>query len=242
VKTHKKTGVTLALKNLVGINGDKNWLPHHSVGAPSEGGDEFPQDRWIDRLRSRGVEIARPWLSRGRARGLFRSVRRLETAVRGTDFVRSGNWWGNRTTWRMCCDLNRAFYYSDREGLHLGATEPVRTVLTVLDGVVAGEGAGPLAPRDVGMGAVIAATDPVAADLVALQLMGFDWRRVPKVAESLRDTGRRITAVRDPADVLVVETRVPDLGLREVAVSDLHSERPFAAHPGWRDHIERGAA
>ncbi|MCG8591151.1 MAG: DUF362 domain-containing protein, partial [Proteobacteria bacterium] len=30
LKTHKKTGVTLALKNLVGINGDKNWLPHHS--------------------------------------------------------------------------------------------------------------------------------------------------------------------------------------------------------------------
>jgi hypothetical protein len=29
LKTHKKTGVTLALKNLVGINGDKNLLPHH---------------------------------------------------------------------------------------------------------------------------------------------------------------------------------------------------------------------
>jgi hypothetical protein len=42
LKTHKKTGVTLALKNLVGINGDKNWLPHHSVGAVADGGDEFP--------------------------------------------------------------------------------------------------------------------------------------------------------------------------------------------------------
>ena len=29
LKTHKKTGVTLALKNMVGINGDKNGVPHH---------------------------------------------------------------------------------------------------------------------------------------------------------------------------------------------------------------------
>ena len=30
MKTHKKTGITCCLKNLVGINGDKNWLPHHT--------------------------------------------------------------------------------------------------------------------------------------------------------------------------------------------------------------------
>jgi Domain of unknown function (DUF362) len=41
MKTHKKTGITCSLKNLVGINGDKNWLPHHTQGAPTEGGDEF---------------------------------------------------------------------------------------------------------------------------------------------------------------------------------------------------------
>src|SRR5262249_11998472 len=29
LKTHKKVGVTLNLKNLVGINGNKNWLPHY---------------------------------------------------------------------------------------------------------------------------------------------------------------------------------------------------------------------
>jgi len=29
LKTHKKTGITVNMKNLVGINGNKNWLPHH---------------------------------------------------------------------------------------------------------------------------------------------------------------------------------------------------------------------
>ncbi|MCG8589134.1 MAG: DUF362 domain-containing protein, partial [Proteobacteria bacterium] len=112
LKTHKKTGVTLALKNLVGINGDKNWLPHHSQGSAAEGGDEFPENRWLDRWRSLATEIARPLLAKGRFVRFFQLGRRLESATRGDDFIRSGNWYGNRTTWRMCCDLNRCLSYS----------------------------------------------------------------------------------------------------------------------------------
>ena len=33
LKTHKKAGVTGALKNLVGINGHKAYLPHHRKGG-----------------------------------------------------------------------------------------------------------------------------------------------------------------------------------------------------------------
>ena len=42
LKTHKKVGVTCSLKNLVGINANKNWLPHHTEGTPDRGGDQFP--------------------------------------------------------------------------------------------------------------------------------------------------------------------------------------------------------
>jgi uncharacterized protein (DUF362 family) len=238
LKTHKKTGVTLALKNLVGINGDKNWLPHHCLGPVAAGGDEFPEDRWVDRLRSRATEVARPWLARGRGVGFFRAARRLENATRGSAFIRSGNWWGNRTTWRMCLDLNRCLYYSDAKGLHLEAGRPVRTVLTVLDGIVAGEGEGPLAPSDVPLGVVLAATDPVALDLAAVRLMGFDERRIPKVWESIRDEGPRITAVTDPADVEVGEVGA-DPDPRFLGLDAIPPERTFVAHPGWAGHIER---
>ena len=241
LKTHKKTGVTLALKNLVGINGDKNWLPHHCVGPVSLGGDEFPEARWSDRLRSRATEIARPWLARGRGVGLFRAARRLERAARGDTFVRSGNWWGNRTTWRMCLDLNRCLYYSDRKGLRLDAPRPVRTVLTVLDGIVAGEGEGPLAPRDVPLGVVLAATDPVALDLVAVRLMGFDERRIPKVWEPIHRGGARITAVADPADEEVGEVAA-DFEPRTLSLEGIRPERTFVAHTGWAGHIERERA
>ena len=42
LKTHKKAGFTCCLKNLVGINVDKNYLPHLSIGPHNAGGDEFP--------------------------------------------------------------------------------------------------------------------------------------------------------------------------------------------------------
>lgn len=240
LKTHKKTGVTLALKNLVGINGDKNWLPHHSLGGVDEGGDEFPENRLIDRLRSRATEIARPLLARGRMLKLFQAARRVETAARGDQFIRSGNWYGNRTTWRMCCDLNRCLYYSDRDGLHLDADAPVRTVLTIIDGVLAGEGEGPLAPADVPLGAVIAGTDPVAVDLVAVRLMGFDERKLAKLRGPMEDEGPRITAVRSAEDV---EVGVVERDRAEVAVQSLDGvsgERVFEAHAGWVGHVERG--
>jgi uncharacterized protein (DUF362 family) len=238
-KTHKKTGVTLALKNLVGINGDKNLLPHHCVGAVGDGGDEFPGSSLLDRARSRATEVARDWLARGVGTRLVRWVRRAESRARGDDFIRSGNWYGNRTTWRMCLDLNRCFYWSDGEGEHFEAARPARRALTVLDGVVAGEADGPLAPRDVPAGVVLAATDPVALDLAALRLMGFDWRRIPKVREAMRGAHPAVTEVREPSDVVVWETSpgAPEPAAR--AVDELPCIHVFEAHPGWRGHVER---
>ncbi|UCE86691.1 MAG: DUF362 domain-containing protein [Deltaproteobacteria bacterium] len=242
LKCHKKTGVTLALKNLVGINGDKNWLPHHTLGSTAEGGDEYPGSGALDRLRSQLIERARGILRRGRGAAFFRGVRRLETAVRGDAFVRSGNWHGNRTTWRMCLDLNRCLYYSDAAGLHLDAPAPVRTVLSVMDAIVGGEGQGPLAPRDVPVGAVLAATDPVALDLVAIRLMGFAEDRIPKVREAMRDTGPRVTAVRAPDDVCVLEVAAASFEARERSLDEIVCERPFEPHSGWFGHVERRVA
>ena len=239
LKTHKKTGVTLAIKNLVGINGDKNLLPHHCVGSPDQGGDEFPGAAAIDRVRSFATEVARALLKRGIGTQLVRWVRRAENATRGDDFIRSGNWYGNRTTWRMCVDLNRCLYYSDAAGPHFDAAKPVRTVLTVLDGVIAGEGEGPLAPRDVPLGAILAATDPIALDLAVLRLMGFDEERIPKIREPMRDETLRVTEVRTPADVQVREVTDDSDEVIPRRLDELSSPHTFDPHPGWRSHIER---
>jgi uncharacterized protein (DUF362 family) len=245
LKTHKKTGVTLAIKNMVGINGDKNWLPHHCAGSVSEGGDEFPGGALVDRTRSRLTEWGRALLARNWGKSLIRAYRRAEIKTRGDDFIRAGNWHGNQTTWRMCCDLNRCVYYSDAQGLHLEAEEPVRRVLTLLDAVVAGDMNGPLAPRDVPLGIVLASLDPVALDLVAIQLMGFDATRVPKVQEAMATSTLRITRVRRAQDVEVAEAGRPaktvSESVRVYPLGELESPRPFVPHPGWLNHIETTA-
>lgn len=42
-KTHRKNGYTGALKNFVGVNYSKEYLPHHTEGATSAGGDEYKE-------------------------------------------------------------------------------------------------------------------------------------------------------------------------------------------------------
>ena len=245
LKTHKKTGVTLALKNMVGINGDKNWLPHHCAGSVATGGDEFPGVALVDRTRSRLTEWGRALLGRNLGKGLIKAYRRAETRARGDEFVRAGNWYGNRTTWRMCGDLNRCLYYSDSEGLHLDAPSPVRKILTVLDGLVAGEMNGPLAPRDVPLGVVLSALDPIAQDLAAVRLMGFDEARIPKLHEVMTSAELRVTEVREPADVEIAETQARDgndlAPPRVYPLDELESPYRFAPHSGWLNHIEQEA-
>ncbi|MDG2335582.1 MAG: DUF362 domain-containing protein [Myxococcota bacterium] len=245
LKTHKKTGVTLALKNMVGINGDKNWLPHHCAGSVATGGDEFPGGALIDRARSRLTEWGRTLLGHNVGKGLIKAYRRAETRARGDEFIRAGNWYGNRTTWRMCADLNRCIYYSDKQGLHLEAPSPVRKILTVLDGLVAGEMNGPLAPRDVPLGVVLSALDPIALDLAAVRLMGFDEARIPKLQEVMTSSELRVTEVRKPSDVEIAEGEAAlgnDLTPPRVyPLHSLQSPHRFIPHSGWLNHIEQTA-
>lgn len=48
LKTHRKAGITVASKNLIGMNGDKRWIAHHTERSPQLGGDEFPHYVWRD--------------------------------------------------------------------------------------------------------------------------------------------------------------------------------------------------
>jgi uncharacterized protein (DUF362 family) len=139
----------------------------------------------------------------------------------------------------MCLDLNRCLYYSRPEGPALDADEPVRVVLSVIDGIVGGEGEGPLAPSDRPLGAVIASLDPVAADLAAIALMGFDENRIPKVREAMDAAELRVTQVRSAADVRVSRVDATTFEAESLGIDALRSAESFTPHSGWRDHLER---
>jgi uncharacterized protein (DUF362 family) len=86
----------------------------------------------------------------------------------------------------------------------------------------------------------VASTDPLAVDLVALRLRGFDEQRIPKIREAVIDPGPRMTSVHEASDVEVREVRGGRR--RTVALDAITCERPFEPHAGWKGHLEREAS
>ena len=97
--------------------------------------------------------------------------------------VRDGSWQGNDTLWRTILDLNQALLYADRDG-QLRA-EPQRRYLTIIDGIVAGEGEGPLGASPLGAGLLVGAFDPISADYAAARLMSYAPDQIPQIARAL---------------------------------------------------------
>jgi len=178
LKTHKKVGLTCALKNLVGINANKNWLPHHTEGTPETGGDQFPAATPKARLEQSVMGTTKRWLkNRPLLSRLFVPVKKIGRVYFGDTqkVVRSGNWHGNDTCWRMVLDLNKCLFFFDGAGGR--RTAPLR-YLAIVDGIIAGEGNGPMSPDAKPCGVILAGAHPVAVDIAAATLMGFDWRKL----------------------------------------------------------------
>lgn len=238
MKTHRKSGVTLCLKNLIGANGDKNWIPHYRIGSPGRGGDEFPTGSWLRHRESLLKErVKRALLEAGpAAKFLIGKARLIQKAVvdhTGLAAIRAGGWYGNDTLWRSILDLARACRYADRSGAM--RDEPQRTVLCLVDGIVAGEGTGPFENTPVPAGVIVAGTDLVAVDIAAVDLMGYDYRAIPKIARALEPHRWPLSSCA-PGEI-DYRSNVPawESGLRR---GDVRPE-PFRPPLGWEGRLER---
>lgn len=181
LKTHKKTGVTLGLKNTIGLTNEKQWLPHFTAGDPTVGGDEYPRPPTLR-------EQVASYLSRAPLPGGHSLILRAPR-VDATAAIMDGSWEGNRTLWRTILDLNLALLYADRSGGLQPA--PQRRMLTVLDGVVAGEGEGPMGATPLSAGLLLAGTHAARLERRAVRMMGFDPDKIPLI--------ERAVAVLDPS-------------------------------------------
>ncbi len=237
LKTHKKTGVTLTLKNLVGINADKNWLPHHAEGSPETGGDEFPNLPIRRKLERTSVKVARNLALHvpGLGPRVAQQMRKAGTAVfgDGREVIRSGNWYGNDTTWRMVLDLNRCFFYGNGDGSL--RKDNRKRCYCLIDGLIGMQGMGPMQGDPVESGVVIGGTDPVAVDTVAARLMGFDWRKIPVLREAWGLTSLPITSLAP--EKIVVHADTHGWG-GPFSTFEKGAYFHFEPHFGWRGHIE----
>ena len=192
MKTHKKTGVTLSLKNMVGVNGYRNCLPHYTIGTPEEGGDEFSDSNLKNKIQSRGIVGIKKYLTTlgGCGGALTRALFKAGRVVFGdtSRIVRSGNWHGNDTAWRMVLDLNKCLFHFAGDGRP--RTKPLR-YLSLIDGIIAGEGDGPVGTDPVFAGVLLAGQNALAMDAVGARLMGFDINKIPIVKNLVKTNSLR---------------------------------------------------
>lgn len=236
LKTHKKVGVTLSLKNLVGINGYRNSLPHHTIGTYHEGGDEFEKAGVTQKIQSRAIVAFKRSLVRrsGKGGAFFRAVKRGGRLVFGDTqrVVRSGNWHGNDTTWRMVLDLNKILFNFTADGT---VRDGVR-YLSIVDGLIGGDGDGPTDadPRPVGLLAV--GFNPVAVDTVCAAVMGFEPTKITLLREAWHARGFPLVAF-GPGDIKCVSNVDEWNGDLNAILNADHLG--FHPHFGWRGSIER---
>ncbi|MBI3414643.1 MAG: DUF362 domain-containing protein [Verrucomicrobia bacterium] len=241
-KSHQKSGLTAALKNLVGINSDKAYLPHFRRGAPKWGGDEYrDENRWLywaqtnlrENIQKRSqlaFRLLKPgWEMIKRMRGI--ETRMTTTATVPKKFyIAGGAWPGNDTIWRMIYDLNLVVQCADAHGqIH---SMPQRNYFTIVDGLTSGEGNGPLQPLPRETDWLVCGEDPFAIDAVLGWFMGCDLEKLPIIAQRANYAGS------DWGDFDLNELPT-EIDGQAVRLLDSPINFHFAPPPGWRNYIER---
>jgi len=230
LKTHKKAGITCALKNLIGINGNKEYLPHHRLGGANLGGDCYPGDSRVKRMLEYAADqqnlsdsgsMARVWS--GVATQLTRVLHLL-----GDDLGLEGSWSGNDTILRTGIDLNRILLYGEVDGSMASSLQ--RRVVHITDAIVAGQGDGPLSPQPLQLDVLFAGNNAAAIDWFGAQLLGYDPQLVPIVREAFGRFRWPISTFK-PNEI----TLSGDWGTLKIDELTI-KEQPAVIYPvGWRD-------
>lgn len=236
LKTHRRTAITLALKNFMGVPSLKDTLPHFMIGSPEEGGDQYihPSLRKTICTKLHDQIQTNPFIPiKFVCAGTKYFVWNSHKIIPFKDDVYEAMWYGNDTLWRTLQDLNKAVIYADKEG-NLCDT-PQRKLFVVMDGIIAGEKDGPLVPDPVAAGVLLAGCNAVTIDAVAATMMGFDIKKIPliqKILDGRNDLLPLYTGTKD--DIIIIEDD-SEYSLEELKKRhNLH----FEAHPAWKGHVE----
>ena len=230
LKTHKKAGITCALKNLIGINGNKEYLPHHRLGGADLGGDCYPGDSRVKRMLEYAADqqnfsdagtMARVWNS------VTTQLNRV-LHLMGDNLGIEGSWSGNDTIWRTGLDLNRILLYGQLD--QTMAETPQRRVVHLTDAIIAGQGDGPLAPQPLSLGLLFAGNNAAAIDWFGARLLGYDPQLVAIVRGAFESFRWPISTFQP--DDITVSGDWGDGTIDHV----MCREQPSVIHPvGWRN-------
>jgi uncharacterized protein (DUF362 family) len=190
-KTHRFAGITGAMKNFIGVNSQKENLPHYSIGNINENGDEYPSKSSIKKF----ISFLTNQITILAVKGLYLLslplyfVRHILIRMVNTeDMVFKGSWHGNDTIWRTILDVNRIVLYADKRG-NINKTQQ-RTVFTICDSIITGEYQGPLQPDPKKSNALIAGFNLYVIDRFLAKFMGFNSKYLPFIQNCPKDLGK----------------------------------------------------
>jgi uncharacterized protein (DUF362 family) len=179
-KTHQKTGITNALKLMVGINGDKDYLPHHRVGGTGLGGDCYPGKSSFMRLSEFVLDQANMRINNFMYHPLkFLSKVLWKMSITTAEHSLAAAWYGNDTTWRMVMDLNVIVKFGKIDSTI--DEKPQRSIIYICDGIIGGQGDGPLNPDPLPLGIIMLSENPALMDKALAEMMGFNPKSIPLI-------------------------------------------------------------
>lgn len=223
VKTHQKAGLTNALKNIVGLNGDKDYLPHHRFGGTDRGGDCYPGDK----ILLHWAELILDCANRRQGKLIYPYLRKLAFRFWRLSFPNKAQnlgagWYGNDTTWRMIMDLNLIAEFGLKDGKL--SEYPQRTIYNLSDGIIGGQGEGPLRPEPLALGVVCFSNIPAFADLAMNYLMGFDYHKIPLLKAAIENK-------KDDVVNLIMNDK--EIEFNALVNYSIKTKSPL----GWSDHL-----
>jgi uncharacterized protein (DUF362 family) len=236
LKSHKKACLTGALKNMVGINGHKEYLPHHRKGGSLSGGDCYEGASFFKSVAESLLDAANRSKPGAKQTLLAKSagaMRRLAVSA-GQDDNLEGSWHGNDTVWRTCIDLQRIALYGQLDGTL--ATTPQRRIVSITDAIIAGEGEGPMRPTPVPSGYLTGAINTAAAEWAHARLMGFDPRRIPLLRGAFTDFSYPLVDFL-PSEI---HLRSNEAEIPEGEIFPING-RAFSPSAGWKGYCELDA-
>lgn len=237
LKTHRRGGITLATKGFFGLVSAKECLPHWRLGSPEEGGDQYPRPSLRKRLQTHfqdqmnATQFVPAQAINATLRELFRMSYRIDPNM---DNINEAMWPGNDTLWRTLLDVYQAVLFADRDGkLH---DRPQREHFCMIDGIVGGEGDGPITPDPVYPGVLIGGQHPTAIDVVASTLMGFDIQKLPMVRNAID----LVESIHPSESCFLNQIEVIDDGA-PATLDEFACKRnlKYKPHPDWTNFLER---
>lgn len=236
-KSHKKAGVTISLKNFVGVNTRKEYLPHHINGSLEEGGDEYAHKNRFHNLMNILLDQKNICEARRSYREAFvflvfaRICHKILSLNPKHSF--EGSWYANDTISRTISDINRIVRYVDINGRMQEAIQ--RNVFVVADMIVAGEGEGPVSPKPKKVGIIAAGMNSVCFDEAIATIMGYDYRKIPSIVRSAKKNAK-YPLVRKEHKTRIVSNNVH--WNREIDDIEKAYTLSFEPSSGWKGHIE----